>query len=241
MSTRRCAATLFFLLLGCAFAQANPQDPVKKAEFEQKRAELKAKAERRRAEMKAEFERRKAEQKNTPSATKVTSRPPSESKATIAASSFDAKTKMFRCPEGQFTVVMREDPRMQEMKASGVTMKMFTIQDRDGAYAVAFADLPIPANEAAGKTQERLDGARNGMLQNVKGKLTSETPVMLQGRYPGREIRADIPSMSGMVRARIYLVGPRLYQVAAIGVPSWVNSEEASKFLGSLAYTSKDQ
>jgi hypothetical protein len=187
--------------------------------------------------MKAEFERRKAErQKQKPPANPAV-RPPAETKAKPAANSYNEKTKEFRCPAGKFTAFMPANPRKQDLKAMGVSLNMYTFLERDGAYAVAYADLPIPSGETSEQTQKRLDGARDGMIRNVGGKLTGESRIWLQSKHPGREVRADIPEKGGVLRARVYLVGTRMYQVAVMGVPSWVNSEEATKVLHSLALT----
>jgi hypothetical protein len=167
----------------------------------------------------------------------VTARPPAKPTAKAAPNVYDEQTKEFRCPEGKFTAFLPAKPRKQNLNALGVTMKLFVFEERDGAYAVAFADLPLPPNERNDKIQGRLDGARDGMLRNVKGKLTGESRIFLQGKHPGREVRAALPEVNGALRARIYLVGPRLYQVAVMGIPDWVNSAEATKVLGSLALT----
>jgi len=236
--TTRSRVGSFLLLLFCAGSTSgSPQDPIKKAEMDRKREELKAQMERRRAEMKAEFERRKLERKDARPQTTASTRPVAEPKAKFAANSFDEKSKEFRCPEGKFTVFMPVNPKKQDVQIHGVAMKMFVFQEREGAYAVAFTDLPFASGESNTKIQQRLDGARDGMVRNVQGKLTGDSRIFLQGKHPGREVRADIPAMSGMLRARIYLAGSRLYQVAVMGVPTWVNSEEATRFLNSMAVT----
>jgi hypothetical protein len=237
MTTWSRVAALFLLLVSAGLAAGSPQDPVKKAEIERKREEMKARHERRKAEIKADFERRKSEQKAAPAATAAPSRPAAEPKAKVAANSFDEKSKVFRCPEGKFTVFMPVNPRKQEAKILGVQMNMFFFQERDGAYAVAYADLPIPSGESSAKIQERLDGARDGMVRNVNGKLTGESRIFLQSKHPGREVRAELPAVGGILRARVYIAGSRLYQVAVMGLPAWANSEEATRFLNSIAVT----
>ena len=59
---------------------------------------------------------------------------------------------------------------------------------------------PPPTTESAAQTQARLDGSRDGMVSNMGGTFKSEAKIELNGKYPGREILADIPSKGGAVR-----------------------------------------
>jgi hypothetical protein len=239
----RCYLARFFsvilLVASTSVGSATAQDSAqKKAEFERKREETKAQIERKRKELKAELERKRTDRK-----------PPSEriqggQKTTIvkapkkpAPNTFDEKTKQFICPAGKFTAFLPANPRAGTATVFGVTLNMYTLQDREGAYAVAYADLPIPVGESTAQTEMRLDAARDGMIKNINGKLTGESRVMLNGTHRGREVRATLTAAgkNGTLRARIYLVGTRLYQVAVVGEPQWTNTGEADKVLASLA------
>jgi hypothetical protein len=121
--------------------------------------------------------------------------------------------------------------------AAGIAMTTFMIEDRNGGYMIAFADMPISGNEPEQQLQMRLDGSRDGALGNVKGSLTKESRITLAGTFPGRDIEGTVPQMKGALHARIFIVGRRLYQLLVIGTPSWVNSSDATKFLDSFALT----
>jgi hypothetical protein len=233
MTTLARVAILSAFFLAPDASHAQTPDPAKKAELDRKREEMKAKAEQRRAEMKADLERRAAERKAAKAEASVANRAAGPK---ARPNSFDEKSKLFRCPDGRFTVTLPANPKKQELSVHGKRTTMFINQDRNGVHMVAYADLPIPAIESSEKIRERLDGARDGMLQNVKAKLTGESSVTLQGKYPGREVQAEIPNVSGVIRARIFLVNGRLYQVATIGNSEWVNSTESTTLLGSLQY-----
>jgi hypothetical protein len=75
------------------------------------------------------------------------------------------------------------------------------------------------------------------MVRNVGGTLTSESRITLSGKYPGREVQADIPSKKGALRARIYLVDRRFYQAMVAGTKPWATSADATKFLDSFVLT----
>lgn len=145
-----------------------------------------------------------------------------------------AEFKEFASADGRFKVQMPGTPKEETQTAAGATMKIYSLQEKDGAYAAAFADLPIPSGESEAQLQARLDGSRDGMVRNVGGTLTSESRITLSGKYPGREVQADIPSKKGVLRARIYLVDRRLYQVMVTGTKPWATSADATKFLDSL-------
>jgi len=145
--------------------------------------------------------------------------------------------KEFASGEGRFKVQMPGTPREETNFAAGTSFKTYSIQEMNGAYAVAFADMPIPSGERDAQIQARLDGARDGMVRNINATLTGSSFIRLNGKYPGREVRADLPGKKGILRARVYLVDRRLYQVMVVGTTSWANSPETTTFLDSLVVT----
>lgn len=146
-----------------------------------------------------------------------------------------AQFQEFASADGRFKVQMPGTPTEKTETAAGTSMKTFVIEDKNGGYMVAFADLPIPAAESEQQLEMRLDGARDGALRNVNASLTKENRIKLNGKYPGRDIEATIPDKKGALREKMYVVNQRLYQVLVIGNPSFVNSAAATKFLDSFA------
>jgi hypothetical protein len=144
---------------------------------------------------------------------------------------------LFKSVEGQFSVLMPGTPKKQNLNASGISTTAYAIEEKEGAYVVVFADMPIPARESAMQTQLRLEGARDGMLMSTNARLTSEGPLLLAGKYPGREMNADLPERKGILRARLYVVGQRLYQIMVAGRATWARTSQADQFLDSLAVT----
>lgn len=129
-------------------------------------------------------------------------------------------------------------PKEQSQMAAGVQMKMFATESRNGVFAVSVADMPIPANEPAEKIDERLDGAQAGVIKNVNGTLKDSKKVKLADKYAGRDFTATISKpMEGLIRARVYLVGKRLYQVMVMGTEDFVKSKDADQFFESFALT----
>ena len=155
----------------------------------------------------------------------------------ISAHAEAAPFKDFTSNVSGFKVQLPSPPKKDTQTAAGVDVKTYTVQENDGAYVVAVAEIPIPAGESAAKIEARLDGARDGMVRNIHAKLKSSSRITLNGRYPGREVQATLPNKKGIVRAKIFIVDQRLYQVLVIGTTSWATSDDANRFLNSFALT----
>ena len=120
----------------------------------------------------------------------------------------------------------------------GIQMTMYMVESKNGVIGVAVADMPIPERESDAEIQARLDGSRDGALQNVGGSLKSSTAITLNGKYPGREFTGTITKpTTGQMRAKIFLVNKRLYQVLVMGTDSYANSANATEFLNSFQLT----
>jgi hypothetical protein len=138
----------------------------------------------------------------------------------------------------KFTAMFPGTPKEQSQSAAGVAFKMFGTEDKNGAFMVGVGDMPIGENESAEQTRMRLDGAQAGAIANVGGSLKASKDVQLDGKYPGREFSASITKpTTGQVRARVYLVGRRMYQVMVIGTDSYATSARANQFMDSFKLT----
>jgi hypothetical protein len=141
-------------------------------------------------------------------------------------------------PKGEgFQVAMPGEPKLLEQDIMGLKLKMWIYEAGDGGYAVALTDIgKFPENEI----ETRLDGARDGAVKNVNGKLIKETKIMLDKKYPGRQIDVSLPAQGdAMIRQRFYIVDGRLYQVMSIGKKEWVETKESAAMLDSLKIAPK--
>ena len=124
--------------------------------------------------------------------------------------------RSFSPENNNFSVLMPGNPRFQTQTVNTavglIEIKMY-ISEVDGiAYLIDSNEYPEKVIETSPKLI--LDGARNGAVKNVYGKLISETIISLDG-YPGREL--NIAIADGGARARIYLVKNALYQLIVVG------------------------
>lgn len=147
--------------------------------------------------------------------------------------------KEFNSATGRYKVQMLGTPKEETKEAAGMTMNIASVQQRDGAFLVSWTDMPISGTESPAELETRLDGSRDGSLGNIQAKLTKETKIKLNGKYPGRDIEADLPGGKGSLHFKVFIVGKRLYQVMSVGSSSWAKSADTTKFLDSFVLVEK--
>ena len=141
----------------------------------------------------------------------------------------------FRSDEGRFTVLMPEKPITQvsttETAQGRFETRSFIATHIPLIFMVAYSDIPkqlLVANDVDGF----FDGVRDQFVKEAGGKLASESSLMLDG-HPGREIKAHM--FHGELRARVFLVGDRMYQLAVMsGKSSESDAEAPNKFFASF-------
>lgn len=145
--------------------------------------------------------------------------------------------KEFSPPGGNLKVLLPGTPKNESQDHQGMKVNSWSASVGKGQYTVGFVELPIPKGEDETKIQNRLDGAVQGMVGNVRAELVDSKKISLQNKYPGREVVANLPEGKGVIHARLYLVGTRLYQTMAVGTKTWVAGADTNKFLNSLKIT----
>ena len=144
--------------------------------------------------------------------------------------------KEFSSKEGRFSVLVPGTPSEQTQKLDtgvGAIDLHFFVAEQDGfQYLVSYNDYPDAMVREA-DADKVLDGARDGVVANVQGRLLNEVKVWL-ANYPGRELRIRIPEGRQAMRTRLYFVGNRLYQVGVLSAEDGAAADEVSKFLNSF-------
>ncbi|MFP2909804.1 hypothetical protein ACLESD_33115 [Pyxidicoccus sp. 3LFB2] len=134
-----------------------------------------------------------------------------------------------------FSVKMPGQPQVQRQKvtipAGEVATAAYSLQTPEGViYSVSIADYPEKV-VAARPPEAFLNEGRDGLTNQLKGTVSNEQEVTVDG-YPGKSYTVSSPN--GEVKARNYLVGPRLYTMLVLFNPS-IGAPGADEFLGSLA------
>lgn len=140
----------------------------------------------------------------------------------------------FVSPDGKFKVKFPGEPEVKVESAAGIVLKMYLVESWGRSYMVGWADVPLPSWESESRTKSRLFDGRDGALKAVNGKSngTSKT-IQLLDRFPGLEFGGTAEGKH--LRARIYLVGTRMYQLlVADGTESFPTSAAADEFFNSF-------
>jgi hypothetical protein len=131
---------------------------------------------------------------------------------------------------------MEETTQSIDTELGAIEVHFFMAEATDRAYMVGYSDYPqefIDQNDP----QMMLDGARDGATGNINGNLVSEIRILLDDQYPGREIVVTAmldEDQEGTLKAHMFLVGNRLYQVMVIAPSGELSMQEMDDFINSF-------
>lgn len=139
-------------------------------------------------------------------------------------------------PEEGFTAKMPGAPQVTRDKvplgaAGEVTRASWAANVESIVYSLIVADYPTKV-VASRAPEAFLNDTRDGLVTQLKGTVKSEENITINDMYPGKAF--TITSDSGEVKARTYLVGPRVYTMLSVYNPS-VGAPAVDAFLQSLA------
>lgn len=142
----------------------------------------------------------------------------------------------FESAEHKFRARFGAPPRVYDKPDGTLATQIFTVEAPDGALSVRAYKLPISDDEARRAADTILNEAKADLVRSVGGTETESASVALMGKYPGLRVvaTADKPR-AGVLRARVFLAGARLYKVSAFGTPDFADAPAARAFLESFA------
>jgi hypothetical protein len=129
--------------------------------------------------------------------------------------------------DGMFSLLLPGRPKVEtrnlDTKAGNARTTTYMVEVGRSAWWAATVDYPA-ATVSTILPQDALSGARDGMLANMNGKLTSDRQIFLpaaqksDGVIPGREFTgvARLGNDEFILRVHIYRVNDRLYQLASL-------------------------
>jgi len=143
--------------------------------------------------------------------------------------------RQFTPKDGGFTVALPSVPTEKKRQAKSsngmVEIVIYTCEPAsDVIFVVGVTDYPNLDME--GGEDKRLRNARDGAIDNSKGKLIHERKIQLSG-HPGRELWIQTEG-DGMIHTRLYAVKQRLVQTMAIGPKESVETKAVAAFMDSL-------
>jgi hypothetical protein len=150
-----------------------------------------------------------------------------------------AKYKEFRSKTGNFSVKAPSqlEEQLQTVDTSSGKAEAHTyMAESDGILYVAAYSVFRDEIINQGDPEEFLNNARDSMLASLNGKLVLETRKSLED-YPGRELVVDmkmVDGKDGVMKARIYLVKNRLYQLMVMADTEQASAGAITIFLDSF-------
>jgi hypothetical protein len=134
-----------------------------------------------------------------------------------------AQVETFTWEEGRFTILFADKPKVGQqvikLPVGNVTMHIFTatFPKQTGEMVVSYADYP-EQTLATRKPDEMLDDSVTGTIKGMKATLVKSDKIEQAGS-PGRAFSWTAAGPKGELKGqgRIFLVGPRLYQVLIVG------------------------
>ncbi len=141
-------------------------------------------------------------------------------KPETAAQPVQPKWKLFRAPDGRFTVLMPGTPnketQTQKTQIGEIDLNIFFAQPpkQQVAYVVVYNDFPHSYGTLT-NPQTILDQAQVMVLKTTKSNLIRQRNIRSSNGHPGKEIEFINPG-GKITRSRMYVAEGRLYQVMAI-------------------------
>jgi hypothetical protein len=111
-------------------------------------------------------------------------------------------------------------------------LRVFALAAKAGTFAVGVTEFPESAL-ANTTDDQRLDQARDGAVQQSKGKIRWEKKVLVDG-VPGRELEIGIDGAKTATRLILAADRNRLFQILAIGDSAFLEGTETTRFLDSF-------
>ena len=158
---------------------------------------------------------------------------------TMAMAGVPEGWKTFTPRAGGFSIAFPDTPgeHKQSVKTPAgnfidVTLYVHEPKKGEGQYVVSFSEFPDSALKA-GTDEKRLENARDGAVQSVKGTLKGGTKKIMLDGFPGFDLTIETKEKTA-IRTRIYAVKNRLYQTMVVGPPKMIAAKEAEQFLSSF-------
>jgi hypothetical protein len=127
------------------------------------------------------------------------------------------------------------EPEVTTNEAAGIRTTLYALVGTDGERTVVVTEVPVPEDIPPERAALILRSARDELVGAAGGELVSDTSTTLSGKYHGRKFTAtNQRPHPGVMRAHIYLINKRLYQVVVKGTQEYANAPASTAFLDSF-------
>lgn len=147
----------------------------------------------------------------------------------------------FSSPDGDFSILLPGDPKIQNYEAvsetgrAPTTMHWVTAEDETSTFICMYWDLAFtPADET--DAQMTMAGGRDGLINKFGGQLLSHEESRSNGYYEQRYKATTTDN--GILEGRSFIIGHRQYALS-VAYPAENNNENALKFFDSFKRSCK--
>ena len=136
-------------------------------------------------------------------------------------------------------VELKESTQSIPTPAGNLELHIFSGETPTRGYIVGYADYPEAVMQQS-NPQKMLEGARNGAAAQINGKVLKEEQITLDGN-PGVEflMEGKNDTQEALSKARMVLVGRRIYQVLVVGGKNDIQEPEMDGFIRSFKLVKK--
>lgn len=147
-----------------------------------------------------------------------------------------AELTEFKSEAGKFSIRLPGEPLYEKTTVGDAqeTQHQFTVSVEQGVYLISYQENPNLEGKGPKELVSALESGRDRMKAAFQGEIIESKKILLDKTHPGLQFRFTIPAANGESRCRFYLVGTRLYQLMAMGMPDFVQSDEATQVLDSF-------
>jgi hypothetical protein len=142
----------------------------------------------------------------------------------------------FKSKEGRFSIRLPGKPEHEVVEVGNDKGKQhqFTLDLGRGVYLISYQDNPKLEGSTPKQLAAALEVGRDQLKKTFQGELLENKTLTLDKKHPGLDSLWTIPAAKGEARCRFYMVGTRLYQIMAIGLPEFANSAQATQVIESF-------
>jgi hypothetical protein len=140
--------------------------------------------------------------------------------------------KEFSSKSGGFTVLLPGAPKEYKVGDS----VRFMVRMGSTTYGIIYDDFPNLKEADAVAVKKNLESGVEATIKSTKGKLLSTKDIKL-GDHVGLEFQIELAKEGLHMRARVYLIKGRVYQVIVRAPPDVATSKTATDFLDSFKVT----
>lgn len=147
------------------------------------------------------------------------------------------KAAPFASKDGKFSINLPDKPSEKTRKIKSgdreLDLHVFSVEQKDRAVVVTYLDYP---KGTVGDDKDKfLAGVVERNVGLLKGKVSAEEKIALgKAKHPGRDVKVDMPDKKQLYRARVFLVGDRVYQIVVLGPEEFVKGKEVDACLDSF-------